>query len=142
MPFRNRSQKVELLRRIPIFAGLSKRQLGEVARHSDELHRGAGTRLVTEGERGREVFVIAEGKATVQRHGRTIATLGPGDFVGELSLLDGQPRTATVVADEPVVLLVVSEREFKPLLVTVPQLAEALLKSLAGRLRRTDAALD
>lgn len=142
MQLRNRSQKVELLRSVPLFASLSKRQLDQIARHADEVHRDAGARLVTEGERGLEVFVIVRGKATVRRRGRTIATLGPGDFVGELALLDGEPRTASVVADEPVVLLVVTAREFKPLLNTIPQLAEALLKSLATRLRTTDAALD
>lgn len=142
MYFRNRSQKVELLRGVPMLASLSNRHLQEIARHADELHWEAGRPFVTEGVRGQELFVIAQGKATVQRHGKTIAKVGPGDFVGELSLLDHKPRTASVVADEPMVLLVISDREFKPLLEAVPRLAEALLKSLAARLRSADEALD
>lgn len=142
MHLRNRSQKIALLRSVPMFAPLSKRHLDKIARHADELQWDAGRRLVKEGERGRELFVVVEGKATVQRQGKTIAQLGPGDFIGELALLDGDPRSASVVADEPMVLLVISDREFKPLLAEVPQLAEALLRSLAQRLRSANRALD
>lgn len=141
MQLRNRSQKVELLRSVPLFAHLSNRHLAELAKHSEELRVDPGRVLAREGETGRELFVIASGKALVTRQGQQLASLGPGEFIGEMALLDGKPRSATVVAEEPMVLLVVGGREFKPLLQAVPSLAEALLASLATRLRAADTAL-
>jgi CRP/FNR family transcriptional regulator, cyclic AMP receptor protein len=139
--FRNRSQKVELLKSIPIFSYLTKQQLTEVAKHADEVQVDAGHVLASEGARGHEMFVIASGGVEVTKAGRTIATLGSGDVVGELSLLDGKPRTADVVATEPSTLLVVAGREFEPLLHDIPELSVRLLKALAQRLREADEAL-
>jgi CRP/FNR family transcriptional regulator, cyclic AMP receptor protein len=141
MHFRDSSQKVELLRSVPLFQRLSKRHLNEVARHADEVSAEPGKVLMREGELGRELLVIASGAAQVSRRGQAIATLGAGDFVGEMALLDGGARSATVVAREPMVLLVVGARELKPLLRAVPDLAEALLQTLASRLRAADEAL-
>jgi CRP/FNR family transcriptional regulator, cyclic AMP receptor protein len=139
---RNRSQKVDVLKNIPMFSYLTKKQLEEVARHADEIEVEAGTVIAREGERGHELFVIVGGTATVTRHGETLATLRKGDFVGEMSLLDGKPRSASVVAaDEPLSLLVISAREFEPLLLAVPKLGVRLLMAMAARLRDADEAL-
>lgn len=141
MARRNRSQKVDVLKGVPIFSHLTKKQLDEVARHADELHIEDGRRLATEGDAGHELFVILSGRATVSRGGKTLATLRPGDCVGEMSLLDGQPRSATVVADEPLEVLVITQRAFKPLLLDIPELGLQLLRSMAQRLRQADEAL-
>jgi CRP/FNR family transcriptional regulator, cyclic AMP receptor protein len=136
----NRSQKIDLLKSVPLFAHLSKRQLNELARHTEELKVDAGKVLMKEGSPGGELFVIVHGKARVTRGGKQLATLGPGDFIGEMALLDSKPRSATVVADEGMLLLVIGSREFKPLLKSVPDLAEGLLRALAERLRAADEA--
>jgi CRP/FNR family transcriptional regulator, cyclic AMP receptor protein len=141
MLLQNRSQKVEVLKGIPLFSYLSKKQLEEVARHADELEVEAGRVLAEEGSQGRDLFVIVSGSATISRQGETIATLRPGDFVGEMSLLDGKPRSATVVADEPMALLVIMAREFEPLLLHIPELSVRLLRAMAQRLRAADEAL-
>jgi CRP-like cAMP-binding protein len=94
--------------------------------------------LVEQGKIGRECFVIVEGSATVKRNGRKVATLGPGDYFGELSLLDKGERTATVTADTKMTVLVLGPREFTSLLDEVPGLAHKLLASLAGRIRELD----
>jgi CRP/FNR family transcriptional regulator, cyclic AMP receptor protein len=141
MLLQNRSQKVEVLKGIPLFSYLSKKQLEEVARHADELEVEAGRVLAEEGSQGRDLFVIVSGTATISRQGETIATLRPGDFVGEMSLLDGKPRSATVVADEPMALLVIMAREFEPLLLHIPELGVRLLRAMAQRLRAADEAL-
>lgn len=141
MALRNRSEKVEMLQGIPLFSHLTKKQLAEVARHSDELQVDAGHVLARAGELGHELFVIVDGTATVSRNGSTLAQLGRGDAVGEMSLLDRQPRSADVVADGPMAVLVISGREFKPLLESAPDLSLRLLRSMAQRLRDADAAL-
>jgi CRP/FNR family transcriptional regulator, cyclic AMP receptor protein len=139
--FRNRSQKVELIKGIPIFSYLTKGQLTEVAKHADELQVEAGKVLASEGAIGHELFVVAAGSATVSRGGKKLATLGPGDVIGELSLLDGKPRTADVVADDAMTLLVIRDRELESLLLDVPQLAVRMLKAMAQRLRAASEAL-
>lgn len=141
MLLRNRSQKVEMLRAIPMFSYLTKKQLDEVARHSDELQIEAGHVLAKEGSIGHELFILVSGSATVSRNGQVLAKLRRGDFVGEMSLLDNKPRSATVVADEPMSVLVIGEREFGPLLANAPDLSLRLLKAMAQRLRDADAAL-
>jgi CRP/FNR family transcriptional regulator, cyclic AMP receptor protein len=138
---RNRSQKIEMLQEIPIFSYLTKKQLEEVARHADEVEVEAGHVLAQEGARGGELFVIVSGTATVTRRGEKLATLERGDFVGEMSLLDGKPRSASVVADEDMTVLIISAREFEPLLLAVPKLGVRLLMALAARLRAADEAL-
>ena len=124
-----------------MFSYLTKKQLLEVARHTDEIQVEAGSVLARAGDVGRELFIIVDGTATVSRNGTTLAQLGRGDCVGEMALLDHQPRSADVVADEPMSVLVVSGREFKPLLESAPDLSLRLLRSLAQRLREVDAAL-
>ena len=94
--------------------------------------------LVDQGDAGREAFVIIEGTATVKRNGRKVGTLGPGDAIGELALLDHGPRTATVTADTDMTVLVLSAREFSGVIEEVPGLAHKLLVELAARVRELD----
>ncbi len=104
----------------------------------DELTLLSGRVIARQGSVGREVFVIVEGRARVERDGKLIARLKPGDSFGEMSLIDGQPRSATVVADGEVVALVVDPRAFSSLLEDVPQLARRLMVALCERLRSAD----
>lgn len=130
--------KIERLGQVPMFSACSRKDLGTIARYADELTVPAGKALVTEGDAGREFFVVVEGKASVTRHGREIAVLGPGSYFGELSLLDGQKRDATVTAVTPADLLVVGVREFSTLLEDVPQITRKLLAGMARRLHELD----
>jgi CRP/FNR family cyclic AMP-dependent transcriptional regulator len=122
------------LAQVPLFADCSKKQLQSVAAASIELTIDTGKVLVREGEAGHEAFVIMEGSATVTRKGETIAQLGVGAVVGELAPLTGGNRTATVVADTPMELLVIGQREFAGLLDEVPGLAVRVLHNLAHRM--------
>jgi len=133
-----RSKHLENLAAIPLFSALSKRDLQRIARASNEVTREAGTVLVDQGDLGREAFFVVEGTATVKRNNRKVGTLGPGDAVGELSLLDHGPRTATVTADTDMTVLVLSAREFSGIIEEVPGLAHKLLRQLAGRVRELD----
>lgn len=133
-----RSKHLEHLAEIPLFSALSKKDLQRIAKASNEISREAGTVLVDQGDAGREAFVVIEGTATVKRNGRKVGTLGPGDAIGELSLLDHGPRTATVTADTPITVLVLSAREFSGVVEEVPGLAHKLLTQLAARVRELD----
>lgn len=128
-----KNAKVEMLRRVPLFAHCSKRELQEIAGLADELALGAGRELTREGERGSEFFVILDGDAVVRRKGRKIDAVAGGDFVGEMSLVSGRPRNATVVAETPLRTLVVTRRDFERLLKTSPGIQLKVLKALADR---------
>lgn len=136
--FRNKSMKIDALRRVPVFASLPKKDLDTLARHTTEVTRPAGTVLVKQDRRGHQMFYLEEGSAVVKRNGRKVAELGPGEVVGELSLIDGQPASAEVVATEDVVLLVMSPAEFNAVLNEVPNFPRKLMTSLATRLREAD----
>src|SRR5690606_6784019 len=96
-----RSRYLDFLASVPLFSGCSQRELQAIARSSTEIALDAGSELVTQGEPGREAFVILEGAVVVRRNGRKVATLGPGDCVGEMALLDHGPRTASAVTTAP-----------------------------------------
>lgn len=134
----SRTKHLEHLAEIPLFSSLSKRDLQKLARASNEITRDAGTVLCDQGDLGKEMFVLVDGTATVKRNGRKVGVVGPGAAVGEMSLLDHGPRTATVVADTPVTMLVLSAREFSGVIEEVPGLAHKLLGQLAGRVRELD----
>jgi CRP/FNR family cyclic AMP-dependent transcriptional regulator len=129
-----RNQKVELIKRAPLFAHASKRELEEVAHLADEIDLREGKEMTREGQRGREFFVLLEGNADVVKDGRRINTLGPGDFFGEIALVSDVPRTATVTATSPVRALVVTDRDFRRLLDDLPEMQAKVLKALADRL--------
>jgi CRP-like cAMP-binding protein len=126
------------LAEVSLFSACSRKDLEKIARASDEVDVKAGRVLVEEGHNGHEFFLILEGKATVSRGGDTIARLTPGQYFGELALLDKGPRNASVVADTDMKLLVLGQREFLGVLDEVPGLAYKLLRTMAGRLRQAD----
>lgn len=136
--FRNRSMKVEALRGVPIFSTLPKKDLDTLARYTTEATRPAGTVLVEQGRAGQQMFYIEQGKAVVKRNGRTIATVGPGDVIGELALIDGQPSSAQVTATDDVVLLVMSIDDFNHALNEVANFPRKLMQAMAARLRDAD----
>jgi CRP/FNR family transcriptional regulator, cyclic AMP receptor protein len=129
-----RDAKIELLKRAPLFAQCSKKELGEVAIVADEIDVRDGKVLTTEGEPGREFFVLIEGTAEVRRKGRKVNTMSGGDFFGEIALVSDRPRTATVTATSPVRLLVVTDRGFRELMRKMPSIQSKVLAALADRL--------
>jgi CRP/FNR family cyclic AMP-dependent transcriptional regulator len=126
------------LRSVPLFASCSAKELQRVAKAGTELTVKGGTTIIEQGDTGREAFVVMTGSLGVKRNGKKVTTLGPGAMVGELSLLDHGPRTATVTTEEDSDLFVIDQRSFAGVLDTVPTLAHKLLASLAGRIREFD----
>jgi CRP/FNR family cyclic AMP-dependent transcriptional regulator len=129
-------ETVALLAQVPMFAALSRRQLGRVAGIAAAKRYAAGTPLVRFGEPGDAFYVILAGEARVDVPDRQIA-LGAGDFFGEVALLDGKPRAATVTAVSEVLVLVIARAKFLGLLEDEPKVALAIMATLAGRLRET-----
>jgi CRP/FNR family transcriptional regulator, cyclic AMP receptor protein len=129
-----KNSKIDLIAKVPLFSGCSKRELGGIAAIADEIDVRDGTTLIREGERGKEFFVIVEGTARVSRNGRKVNDLGPGDWAGEIALITDTPRTATVVATSPGRLLVVTDRAFRTVLEEVPSISIKLMKTLGERL--------
>ena len=132
MPFR-KNQKVELIRGVPLFGGLSKSQLASVAQLADEVNVAAGKELIAEGDRGRQFFVLVDGAADVRRKGRKINTMNGGDFFGEIALVADRPTTASVTATEPSRLLVITARGFRELLRESPDVQMKVMQALAAR---------
>jgi CRP-like cAMP-binding protein len=130
---------VDHLAEVPLFSACSKKDLQQVARRAEDIRVETGKVLVNEGSAGAEFFVIIDGNAKVSRHGHEVATLGPGDFFGDLALLDRAPRNATVTAATPMELVVLGQREFSAIIDEVPGFAHKLLAGLARRLRAYDA---
>ena len=126
--------KLDLLKGIPLFEHCSKKDLQHIAAIADEIDLRAGKVLIQEGERGREFFVIVEGEVEVRRTGRKVATLGPGDFVGEMALLSKAPRNATVTCLTARDALVITDRAFLDLLKRMPDLWQKVARALAERL--------
>jgi CRP/FNR family cyclic AMP-dependent transcriptional regulator len=129
-----KNAKIELLKRVPLFSGCSKKELAEIAMVADEIDLREGTTLIREGRRGDEFFVIVDGTVMVTRRGRTVNELGAGSWVGEIALISDLPRTATVVATSPLRVLVVTPRAFQRLMRGSPSIAIKLLQSVAERL--------
>ena len=131
-----RNTKIELLRRVPLFAGCSKKELRELASRTDEIDLRDGYVLMREGRPGREFIVLVDGTATVTKDGKKLGDLGPGDWVGEIALLTNVPRTATVTSTSPIRVLVITDRAFKRLVETMPSIALKVLASVGDRLAR------
>jgi CRP/FNR family transcriptional regulator, cyclic AMP receptor protein len=129
------------LANIPLLSGCSQRELQRVAKAADEVEIAEGTTIIEQDKLAREAFVIVSGTAEVRRDGVKVAVVGPGECVGELALLDHQPRTASVVALEPMNLLVISSQAFTALLDDAPTMTRKLLQNLASRLRELDSRL-
>ena len=126
--------KVKLLGQVPFFAGLSKKELEQVATIADELDFPAGKVLIREGDRGREFFVLVEGTVEITRGGETLDTRDAPEFFGEIALVVDRPRVATVTTVTPAVALVLTDRAFKSLLQRSPEIALKVLQAVGERL--------
>ncbi len=132
--------KTKLLSQVPLFARLGGRSLERVAALTDEVDVAAGTALTREGGTGAEFFIIIDGSVEISRDGGVLNTLGPGDFLGEIALVDGGPRSATARTTSPTRLLVLASREFHTLVDDEPDVRSCVLRALAERVRNLDAA--
>jgi CRP-like cAMP-binding protein len=133
-----RDAKVELLKKVPLFADCSKAELRELAKSADELDLREGTVLTREGRPGREFFVLIDGTVQVTKNGKKVATLNGGDWVGEIALLTDKPRTATVTATSPVDVLVITDRRFRNVVETMPSIAIKVLGRVSDRLTQDE----
>jgi CRP/FNR family transcriptional regulator, cyclic AMP receptor protein len=125
--------KVEALKRAPLFEGLSRKELTQLARVSEDMEIEEGQVLCKEGEIGHEFFVIIDGETEITRKGRRIAARGDGDFIGEIALLEEVPRTATVKAKTPLRVFVLTSKDFHHLLEENPGVQRKVLGTLAKR---------
>jgi CRP-like cAMP-binding protein len=130
----HRDGKIELIRRVPLFKECSKRELQEIAALADEVAIPEGRKLTSEGATGKEFVVIVQGAADVRRRGRKVNALRSGDFLGEIALITGAPRTATVTTTMPTRVLVITAQAFRSLLRRTPSLQLKVLEALAERL--------
>lgn len=129
-----KNAKIDLLKKVPLFAGCSKAELREVALVADEIDLQDGRVLTREGRRGREFFVLVDGTVSVTRAGKKLADLGAGDWFGEIAILTHTPRTATVTASSPVRVLVITDRAFRRVVESMPRIAFKVLASVGQRL--------
>ena len=126
---------------VPLFEGLTKRQLKKLTTNAEVVDYMAGASVVKEGDIGDSFFVMLTGQAKVTVKGRTVNRSLPGDHFGEISLLDGGPRTATVVTETPVTMLMLTRGQFRKTVSDDPDLAVSLMESLARMIRRVDRSL-
>jgi CRP/FNR family cyclic AMP-dependent transcriptional regulator len=129
----NQDTKVQALKRAPLFEGLSKKELAEIARVTEDLEVPAGKVLCKEGDTGQEFFVIVKGKIEVSRKGKPIAGRGGGDFVGEIALLEDTKRTATVTAATSLHVFVLTRQDFRRLVAANPRVERKVMQALARR---------
>jgi CRP-like cAMP-binding protein len=126
--------KMELLRRVTLFSGCSKRELGQIAMIADELDFPVGKTLLRQGSAGRQFFVVIEGRVQVEQDGKVLPERGGSEFFGEISLVSGWPCTATVTTEEPTRALVIGAPEFRALLDRSPAIQRRVLHSFSERL--------
>ena len=136
----SKDKHLERLSEVPLFRALSRKELETLGRSADAVEVAADTTLVTEGEAGREFYVVLSGEVSVVVGGKEVAVLGEGDWFGELAIIDPAPRDATVTTLTPCELLVIDARSFRPLLDEVPALGHKIMVGLARRLREADQA--
>jgi CRP-like cAMP-binding protein len=123
----------ERLAQVPLFQGLSRRQLRTVSSLTTRIDLGPGTVLAKEGQPGSEFFILLHGEVEVRHRDQVLGTRGPGEYVGEMALMDSRPRTADLVAKTPVIVEVMSSREFRSLLSEVPALSEQIRATMTAR---------
>jgi len=134
------TQRQDLLEQVPLFAGVSAAGIEELGAIADEVDVRAGTTLTHEGYREGFFFIIVSGSVRIERGGRTVNTIGPGDYFGEIALLDGGPRTATAVTETACRLLSLTYQMFHELLDASPDIRTAILEAVGRRLRELDEA--
>ena len=130
-----KSVKIELIKRVPLFSRCTKTELAAIAGEADELVLPEGRTLSRQGATGREFVVIVEGSAEVRKNGRKINQLGAGDFLGEIALISGAARTATVTTTSETRILLLNDRGFRRLTKEIPSLHASVLKALSERLQ-------
>jgi CRP-like cAMP-binding protein len=133
-----RDEKLDLLQRIPIFSGFDRRRMERLGMLADEVMVPAGKVLMRQGDSGSDMMVVVRGSVAVERDGNRLNTLSAGDFFGEIALVDGGPRTATVTTQEPTTLLVITHRDFHAMMDEFPEVAEQVLNALANRVRHLE----
>jgi CRP-like cAMP-binding protein len=131
-------EKLEHLRRVPLFSRLGRSELERVSQLTDEIEVGLDQLLTEQGETGHEFFIVLDGRLMVLDGHTPIATLGPGDFFGEIALIESRPRTATVRAEGISRLMVIGHREFHALMDEFPEVRRAVMDALADRLRQNE----
>jgi CRP/FNR family transcriptional regulator, cyclic AMP receptor protein len=129
-----KNAKIELLKRVPLFERCSRRELGQIAMLADELDLPSARDLTREGAGGFEFIILVEGEADVVRGVRVVNELGPGDFVGEIALVSGKPRTATVRTRGPARVLVITASGFRTLMHDVPSIKDKVLAAVTARI--------
>ena len=129
-----KNAKIELLKRVPLFERCSRRELGQIAMLADELDLPKARDLTREGASGFEFIILVEGEADVVRGVRVVNELGPGDFVGEIALVSGKPRTATVKTRGPARVLVITASGFRTLMHDVPSIKDKVLAAVTARI--------
>jgi CRP/FNR family transcriptional regulator, cyclic AMP receptor protein len=129
----NQDTKVQALKRAPLFEGLSRKELGELARVSEDLEVPVGDVLCREGDIGREFFVIVDGETQVTANGKDLGARGSGDFIGEIALLEDTKRTATVTAKTPLRVFVLTREDFRSLVRENPSVERKVMQALARR---------
>ena len=134
----NRGVYVEHLRRVALFAGLTKKELEQVASAGSEVDVAAGKVLMEQGHSGSDAFIVLKGTFVVRRNGRKVAELNAGDIAGELALLDDGPRSATVECISDGSVLVIGRGQFRAVLDDIPTLTHNPLAAMAGRIRNLD----
>jgi CRP/FNR family transcriptional regulator, cyclic AMP receptor protein len=135
----SKKRRLDLLGSVWLFERCSRRELDVLSSAATALQVPAGRTLAKQGELGREFVVIVDGKAEVTRDGTQIGVVGPGSFFGEMSLLDGKPRTATVTTVEPTHVLVMTAAAFNSVVATMPSVDRKMLMVLTDRLREIEA---
>ncbi len=135
-----RNTKIDLIKRVPLFAAASKQQLAEIASIADEIDLPEGKTLIQQGGEGREFFVLIEGTVDVIQNEQKVKSMGPGDFFGEIALVSKTPRTATIKATSPLRALVINDRAFRALLEHSPKIQLGVLQALAERVAQHEPA--
>ena len=128
----------QTLTRVPLFSGVKEKDLKKLGKRMQERSFNEGEVITTQGESGLGFFVIEDGNASVSRNDEVVRNLGPGDFFGEVALIDEGPRSATVVATSNLTCRGMTAWEFKPFVEEHPDVAWALLQTLVGRLREAE----
>ena len=132
------SAVIDHMRKVPLFRGMPTSALETVADRATETTFGDGETVTREGEPGNTFYIVTEGRLHVSKHGTLVRDLGPGDFLGEISLIDGGPRTATVTADGPVQALVIRRADFLEMVEWDSAVRLGILTALTERIRKTD----
>jgi CRP/FNR family transcriptional regulator, cyclic AMP receptor protein len=130
--------KYDLIRNVPLFAELNRREVATLAKLLEEVDVPAGSVIIRQGRRGSEFFIILDGRVRIERDGNVLSELGPGDFLGEIALVDGRPRTASAITEEPSRLFVLTSQSFNSMLRLHPAVESKVLRALAQRVRKLD----